>query len=157
MGSRNCQTELGEYTPDGIIHSDELPLVKPGMYNLCFIHVQTALMFGRAPKVVLWFKFLEAGLYETKIPRYYNALRLIGKPRKNGQFKVGRKSDLLREFCTVFPEYRPKRLDRIPLSMYEKVIVKGRVETVEINYKQQKIPEILQYSVVTELVEVVKI
>lgn len=146
--------KANEQCPDVLI-SGQMPLIKPGIYDLSFMHSQTGYMFGRAPKVMYWFKIISMGDYfDTKIPRYYNAKRLIGQPKKYGNFEVGVKSDLVREFFNLFPHYKCKRLDRLPTSMLEGVIVKGRVETVKKDYKQRKRHEILHYSIITELLEV---
>lgn len=136
---------------------DDLPLIKPDIYDMRFHFHQTSLMFGRAPKITLWFEIVEPGHFGTTLPRYYNAQKLIGKPRKKGAFKAGRRSDLLLEYCTVFSDYKPMRLDRIPLSKYSEVIVKGRVSTVTKNYKQRDIPKTLQYSIISEILRVKKL
>ena len=42
------------------------------------------------------------------------------------------------------------RLDRIPMSNFENVIIEGRVDTVK-RSRGKEIPKELQYSVITEL------
>ena len=90
--------------------------------------------------------------YGVQLDRWYNCKRLIGKPRKNGNFQVGRHSDFLREFLTLFPDV-VKRLDRISFKPYRCSVITGRIETVTHNAKQQPLPELMQYSIIRELLE----
>jgi hypothetical protein len=125
--------------------------VKPGVYQLRFDYYATAVMFGRAPKLVLWFTIIEPGPYFDlmKLPRFYNVRKLIGRPAKFGRFKVGFKSTFLRDYARLFRV--PARLDRIPMSEFGRRIIVGRVRTVTHGSNQLPIPEGLQYSVIEEL------
>lgn len=140
----------------------ESPFVGPGNYEFMYVKHETDLYFGRAPKLVMWFKIVSMGeCFETVLPRYYNVKQLIGPKGKNGKFKVGRQSDFLREFVTLFPDAvdsnpRKRRLDRLPMSGFKSVILQGHVSTVNRTAKQRAIPEALQYSVISELIRVVK-
>lgn len=130
-------------------------LIEPGEYELRFDHYETLMLFsGRAPKLVLWFTVISMGPYfdSVKVPRFYNVKRIIGRPARNGRFKVGFRSEFLREFCTLFPVKVPSRLDRFPMSMYENPIIVGRVRTVTTDYVQRDRPGALQYSVIDALV-----
>lgn len=126
-------------------------LVKPGIYELRFDHHETAVMFGRAPKLVLWFTIVSFGPYfdAVKLPRFYNVRRLIGRPSRNGRFKTGFKSNFLREYSRLFRA--PTRLDRISMSEFSRHIILGRVRTVTHGSNQAEIPDGLQYSVLEEL------
>jgi hypothetical protein len=127
-------------------------LVPPGDYELRFDYYETATMFGRAPKLVLWFTIISMGPYfdVAKLARYYNATRLIGKPQRNGRFKVGYKSDFLREYARLFRA--PSRLDRISMTEFTRHIIIGRARTVTQGSNQKHIPEGLRYSVLDELI-----
>jgi hypothetical protein len=140
----------------GALDGDRLPLILPGLYDFRFDYYETKVLFGRAPKLVLWFTVVTFGDYfdRVRLPRYYNLAKLIEKPRKWGRFKVGYKSDFLREYATLFTT--PPRLDRIPMTAFEKVTVTGKVRTVSTGSKQEVIPVGLQYSVIGQLVEVKK-
>jgi hypothetical protein len=128
-------------------------LVPAGEYQLAFDHHETAVMFGRAPKLVLWFRIVTMGdHFEKRVPRFYNVTRLIGRPCKHGRFKVGRSSAFLREYLRLF--HCTNRLDRIPMSRFEQHVIVGKVRTVRIGGDQKRIPETLQYSVIDELVRV---
>jgi hypothetical protein len=118
---------------------------------LSFDGYETRILFGRASKLILWFTIITFGPYFdlVKLPRYYNVTRIIGKQQRNGRFKVGFRSDFLREYGRLFRH--PTRLDRITMSPFERHIIIGRVRTVTVGHDQKKIPEFLQYSVLEEL------
>lgn len=142
-----------------IVHLDRLPAadneiiwVPDGDYSLRFTGWRTGLYFGKQPKVVLSFKITEFGEYfEWPLERFYNAKRLIGKPGKNGNFQVGRCSDLVRDFARVCPA-PIKRLDRIPMSLLHDIAIIGEVETVTKGHDQKEIPQSVQYSKIARLV-----
>ncbi len=140
-----------ETLPDVGIADELPPLVKPGSYDLAFIDYKTALMFaGRAAKLIMRFRIITFGEhFETELYRYYNVARIIGRPARNGKFKCSAKGDFLREFATLFTG-RITRLDRIPMSAFENVIIEGKVSTVT-HSRGKAIPELLQYSVISEL------
>jgi hypothetical protein len=140
----------------GVLDGDRPPLILPGVYDFRFDYYETKVLFGRAPKLVLWFTVVTFGDYfdRVRLPRYYNLTKLMEKPRKWGRFKVGYKSDFLREYATLFGS--PLRPDRIPMSVFERVIVSAKVRTVSMGSKQETIPAGLQYSVIDQLVEVKK-
>lgn len=127
-------------------------LVPPGVYELRFDWHETAVMFGRAPKLVLWFTIISFGPYFdiVKLPRFYNIRKVIGRPARNGRFKAGHKSNFCREYYRLFRP--PTRLDRIPMTPFERHIILGRVRTVTKGSDQKEIPDGLQYSVLEELV-----
>jgi hypothetical protein len=107
--------------PDAIIADDLPPLVKPGIYDLVFVDFRTAMMFmGKAPKLIMDFRIVSMGEYfGTILSRYYNVLRIIGKPEQHGRFKASRQGDFLREYMTLFTG-KLNRLDRIPMSYFER-------------------------------------
>jgi hypothetical protein len=117
-------------------------LVPPGEYELRFDYFETKIMFKRAAKLVLWFTVISVG-------PHYNVTRIIGKPQRNGRFKVGFRSDFLREYARLFRT--PTRLDRISMSEFTRHIIVGRVRTVTEGHDQKAIPEGLRYSVLQEL------
>lgn len=141
-------------TPDigyAAIEGERPALVPPGTYDVSFCGFSTFILFGRASKLNVQFKILTTGEhFEKRISRYYNVARLIGRPGPNGRFKCGFSSDFLREYAKLFPV--PNRLDRIPMSSYEKHIFIAKVRTVEKGSQQEAIPDSLRYSVISELI-----
>ena len=136
------------------IEGPELPLVKQQKYNLVFVSYETARLFsGKSLKLVLWFRIVSEGEYHgIVLPRYYNVKRIIGKPEKSGNFSVGRGSNFAREYVDLFGW--PKRLDRMPMTVFNNKIFTGKVKTTTNGYNQKKIHKSLQYSVISDLLEV---
>ena len=136
------------------VHGDELPLLKPGKYDLAFEGWQTRVYFRRSPKVALWFHIVDQGSnFGIRVPRYYNATRLKGRLGKNGAFVVAGNSDFAREYARLFNAKIPRR-DRRPMARFEKHIIVGRIRTVEHDSLGRRIPEPIRYSVVAELIRV---
>ena len=107
-----------------------MPTIPDGNYQLRFDYYETAIHFGKACKVILHFTVLDFGkFFETKLCRYYTVERLIGKPGRNGRFKIkGQTSCLITEFLNCHPDADiPKRLDRLPMSCWKGKIVMGFV------------------------------
>src|SRR6266478_334419 len=128
------------------IEGERPALLVPKVYDLRFSHYETARMFGKVQKLILWFTIAEAGdFFEMKVARYYNVTRIIGAPRREGGFKVAYNSNFLREYASLFG--MPSRLDRIPMSIFKGCFVKGKVKTVTTGRNQHEIPRELQYSV----------
>ena len=132
------------------IDGDRPALVLPGQYDVAFDRYYTWMMFGRAPKLTLCFRIMTMGEhFEKPIQRHYNVKKLIGRPATNGRFKVGFSCGFLREFATLFGT--PSRLDRIPMSNFEKHIFIAKVRTVSKGSGQREIPGGLHYSTIAEL------
>lgn len=134
----------------GEIDGEVPPLIPEGEYSLKFETWSTALMWGRQPKVVLSFTVTDYGPhFGTRLQRWYNVTRLIGKPGSRGRFKAGFSSEVLRELAACCrPASRP---DRVALSAYADRLVTGHVETVKRDSKQRAIPDSLWRSVIRSL------
>ena len=131
-------------------------LIPPGRYTLGFVDYRTAVYFQKAAKLVLTFRVLDAGEhFGTELDRFYNVQRLTTRPGKRGGFKIGPRSDFLREYCTLFPERCAKRLDRIPITEpFGGAYVVGDVQTVAKDYAQRAIPDPVRYSKIVALLKV---
>ena len=143
--------ESNDALPAATVIDDLPPLVKPGVYDLAFVSYSTAMMFqGKAPKLIMNFKIVSFGEYfEAELTRYYNIARIIGKPQQSGRFQCGKKGAFVREYMTLFTG-RVNRLDRIPMSAYQNVIIEGKVTSVT-RSQGKDIPKELQYSVISDL------
>lgn len=128
------------------------PLIPAGNYFLRFQGHETWLVFGREPKLALYFGVMDYGEYfETILPRFYRVKRLTGKAGKGGRFVPrGTSSNFVREFVEVAGA--PARWDRVPLSRLSDFLIKGRVGTVKSDGAGKAIPKALRYSVIRELV-----
>lgn len=153
--SNNNTDNIIPLTCEAQIVDDAYTLVEPGIYDLGFIRLETAFMFRHAPKVVLWFRIMTMGpAFCVEVPRFYNVKRIIGKPQKGGRFKVGRRSDFVREFTNLF-QIQGNRLDRIPVeSNFRNVFVSGELKTVTRDFQQRDLAEPIQYSVIKQLLKV---
>lgn len=127
-----------------------LPFVPPGEYEAYFDRWQTTALFGgRSKKVILWFALATPGVMGTRLPRYYNVKELKGRPRLNGQFKVGPKSNFARDYCRLLGP--PRRRGLFSVSRFENKIFRIKVRTVKKGADQTEIAQCLQYSVIGEL------
>ncbi len=139
---------------DFVIDQNLPPLIRPGNYKVMLDYYQTAIMFGKAPKLILHFKVTSFGEgFGSWIPRYYNVQKLIGKGKKNGRFKVSKSGDFLREYLSLFPA-RTKRLDRLPMTRFKNVIIEAEIVTVK-ESRGRSLPEPLRYSKIGKLLRVI--
>jgi len=102
----------------------------------------------------LIFKIVNFGEhFGVELQRWYNVdLPRHQRTGRNGPFKAGWSSDLVREYVSLIGLV--KRNDRIALSKYADVIVNAEVETVSSTSKQEELPAALHYSVVRKLLSV---
>jgi len=129
-------------------------LVPPQNYNVTLHSFRTVRMF-KAPKLELVFRIVSYGdAFGKTVSRYYNVDAIIGKPQDRGRFKVSRNRDFTREYYTLF-DYGGKRLDRLPMSLFEGVIIEAQVVTVK-ESRGAVIPKPLRYSKIAKLNRVVE-
>ena len=128
----------------------DFPLIPSGKYLAGFHRIETVMMFGRQPKVVLTFRIADGEHMGVEIKRYYNAQQLIGKPGVRGKFRVGRSSDYL--FDLVRLHGPPSRLDRLPARVWNGVYT-IKVRTVTQRSGGERLPEALRYSVIDKILK----
>lgn len=139
---------------DFLIDQNLPPLIASGKYAVMLDNYQTAIMFGKAPKLILNFKVTSFGeAFGSSIPRYYNVQKLIGKAQKHGRFKVSKSGDFLREYLSLFPE-PANRLDRLPMSRFKNVTIEAEIVTVK-ESRGRSLPEPLRYSKIGKLLRVI--
>ena len=139
---------------DFLIDQNLPPLIASGKYAVMLDHYQTAIMFGKAPKLILHFKVTSYGEgFGSSIPRYYNVQKLIGKAQKHGRFKVSKSGDFLREYLSLFPE-PANRLDRLSMSRFKNVTIEAEIVTVK-ESRGRSLPEPLRYSKIEKLLRVI--
>ena len=140
---------------DLVLEDRPRPLIPEGEYRVIYVGHETARVFA-TPKVFLHFRIIEPGPYfETELFRAYRVKDYIGKPRKNGAFKLGHRSELFVTLCHLY-ERRDKALrpDRVSLAGLKNVVVCASVRTVTKDYKQRPLPACLFYSTLAELKEI---
>lgn len=144
---------------DGDIEGTAWPLIPNGIYLAQYVkHVCIEMAcFKGAPKVFVQFRIVDPGEHFGKI--LYRAYRVkairsdgrkSGSPIVGGRFIVGRRSELLKDYCQAM-ETR-SRPDRISLRALKHLIVKIRTRTVIRDGKQKSLPPALHYSVVDEII-----
>jgi hypothetical protein len=128
---------------------DGRPLLPDGKYEAAYLGHETAFVFQNA-KVFLRFCIVTPGDYfGMEVFRAYRANRLVGKPCKNGKFKLRRGSDLFTDVARLLNvKARPDRISLQSLKG-ETWVIKTR--TVVADYKQRPLPEWARYSVVDEI------
>lgn len=136
---------------DALVVDDLYVDIPSDRYEAKYLHYETLSIF-KSPKVVLWMEITSFGReFGVTVPKFYNARRLRGKPGKSGKFSVGRRSNLMMDFCSLFPEYGGRRMDRLPMSYFKDQIFNIKVKTVTKNFQQKSIPTALQYSVIESI------
>ena len=126
----------------------ELPWVPPGEYEARYRNHDTFEVF-RSDKLCVFFTISDLGEgFGLTVPRFWNVTLT-----RHG-FTAGTRSQLLREFCRLFPDWHPQRSDRVPISYFKGKAVRIRVQTVDTDRKQNPIPKQLHYSKVAKILEV---
>lgn len=135
-------------------NSDYGVLIPAGEYQLKLVDHYTAIKFS-SPRLILVFQVIDFGEHHgCQLERFFYVRDLKGKPRRKGACWHKARGDFMIEYCTVLPDARKPRLDRVPIEpLYNHVII-GRVATVKHNNQQKKLPEQLWYSKVAELLRV---
>ncbi|XOV81653.1 MAG: hypothetical protein ACFHXK_12305 [bacterium] len=132
----------GELIDDGAIPEGE--------YELAYVDYRTQVAWG-VPRVVVRFVVAQHGKhYGHELERWYRVARLKKKAKKFGDFTVGTRSALYREYVGLFGGARP---DRISFSALKDKLVIGKVRTVKLDQRQRPLPEEAQYSTIDELVK----
>ena len=102
---------------------DDSPLIPEGKYEMSYVSHATWRFMGKQPKVVIYFSIVDPGYIGVIVPAYYNVISTTGKPGKNGRFKTAKKSNLVRDYYSIFPNESLSRFDRLPLTNLKNVIV----------------------------------
>ena len=157
--SSKCNTKNPSTKPrevrldDVLVDGPVWPLIPDGRYLTKYTHHDTARVFNTA-KVFMHFEIVEPGPYfGVRLMRAYRASGLIGKPGRNGRFRLKRRSELFLDLCRL-DERRKRRPDRVSLRDFKDVVLWVTTRTVVRDYKQRPLPEVLRYSVIDELKEI---
>ena len=135
---------------DGDVDGGLPPLLPPGIYTLRLTYWTTYLLYGRLPKLAIWFQVMDQGShFETEVPRHYNITRMVGHAGRSGRFKAPATGDLARDYARLLA--LPARFDRFNLEQLKRHLIVGKVETVTGQQARQLAPAV-HYSIVRELV-----
>jgi len=121
------------------------PQMPEGDYLASCLWHETAI-FATTPKVYIWFQIVDGKFTGTQLYAAYRVTKIKGKSKKGGAFELRHSSALYRELVMLFgPSKRP---DRVSLRKLRNCVLRISVRTVTKDYRQKKLPEVLQYSVV---------
>ena len=123
-----------------------------GEYEAAFFDFETRMLFGRQPKLYIWFKLLCPGAVGILLPRYYNVLSISGHPRRGGKFKAGMKGNFVREYARLFS--RIPDLNGNWSRPFKNTTCRVRLETCRKSFEQEDLPGPVQYSYVAKIVAV---
>lgn len=135
---------------DAELIGEDKPILPDGKYEASYLGHETAFVFQNA-KVFLRFRIVTPGDHFGKeVFRAYRATKLVGKPSKNGKFKLRRGSELFIDVARLLDfKARP---DRISLHSLKHQVWLIKTRTVVADYKQRQLPEWARYSVVGEII-----
>ena len=128
----------------------ERSLIPEGEYNAVYVkHSTSDGSYGA--KVKITFRIVSHGaFFEKEINAWYNLKATGKKVGKQGKIKLSSHSKLTYELLNALQiRHRVDRLSPVLLKGHIAVI---RVRTVKTNSRQKKLPEVLQYSTVDEIV-----
>ena len=130
---------------------DEIPpLIPEGEYLITYKYHETATVFTTS-KVFAYFDIVEQGPHlGIRLYRPFRVRELIGKPRKNGRFKLGKRHELFLELCRLDERGIRLRPDRLSLHVLKNTVIRATIRTVTTDYKQRPLPKRLRYSVIGE-------
>jgi hypothetical protein len=135
---------------DIVVESLDTSLIPEGQYKVAYQYHETKVVFN-TPKVFVNFIVVDLGPYHgLKLFRAFRVNELIGKPSRNGRFKLKKRSDLLLMLCHLYENQRI-RPDRISLRDLKGLVLNVMVRTVTKDYRQKTLPEILKYSVIGDV------
>ena len=128
------------------------PDVPEGIYTVKFTGYETGQSWN-CKKVNVYFAIVEGEYAGIPLARYYNATRLYEPIGPNGDFEVGDRGDLVKEFRTLLPDVRS--ISKIDLDLYKDKLIRVQVVTVNKTGLGEELSESNQYSIIRKLLEIV--
>ena len=128
------------------------PEIPEGIYTVRYTGYETGHSWN-STKVVLKFAVVEGEYSGTPLTRYYNAKRLFDPIGPDGDFEVGDRGHLVKEFRTLFPDIRS--ISEIDPDAYKGKLIRVRVESTNKTGTGEELSESNQYSVIRKLIEIV--
>ena len=128
------------------------PSIPDGEYLVKYCGYETGKSWNSC-KVMAKFAVVEGEYEGIPLTRYYNA-RSLGEPHGlNGEFEVGDRSWLVKEYRTLLPEI--PSISEIDLEHYRDKLIRVQVETTNSTGTGEKLSDSNQYSVIRRLIEIV--
>lgn len=128
------------------------PHVPDGNYIVKYCGYETGQSWNNK-KVIVNFGIVEGEYAGIPLTRYYNAKR-IGEPvGADGDFDVGDRSYLVKEYRSLFPDI--PSISEIDLNRYNDKLIRVKVVTTKETGKREELAKSNQYSVIGKLLEIV--
>lgn len=127
------------------------PGVPEGIYTVKYTGYETGRSWN-SDKVILHFCIVEGEKSGVPVSRYYNAKRLFDPIGPDGDFEVGDRSYLVKEFRALFPDIRS--ISAIDPDTYRGKLIRVQVESTKRTGTGEELPESNQYSVIRKLIEI---
>ncbi len=113
---------------DVLVDRCKWPLLPEGEYLMAYTHHETAVVF-KTPKVFVHLRITEPGPHlNQRLYAPYRVTELIGRPGKNGRFKLRHRSELYLTLCWLY-EARRLRPDRVSLRDLKRLLPGENVKT----------------------------
>lgn len=128
------------------------PQVPEGTYTVKYCGYETGQSWN-SKKVKVIFAIVEGEYAGVPLIRYYNAKHLGEPIGPNGDFDVGDRCHLVKEFRSLLPDIRS--ISEIDLDLYKDRLIRVQVETVNKTGLSEELLESNQYSVIRKLLEVI--
>jgi hypothetical protein len=128
------------------------PDIPEGQYIVKYLGYETGQSWN-SKKIKVNFSVVEGDYAGTPLSRYYNAKNLHDPLGKSGDFDVGDRSHLVKEYRSLFPDIRSE--SQIDLNLYKDKSIRAQVESVNKTGTGEQLSGSNQYSVIRKLIEVV--
>lgn len=128
------------------------PDIPEGVYTVRYTGYETGHSWN-STKVILNFGVVEGEYSGIPLTRYYNAKRLFDPIGPDGDFEVGDRSHLVKEFRTLFPDIRS--VSEIDPDAYKDKLIRVQVELTSKTGTGEELLASNQYSVIRKLIEIV--
>ena len=128
------------------------PEIPEGSYVVRYCGYETGVSWN-CKKVMANFAVVEGGYAGTPLIRYYNAKQVSEPIGPNGDFEVGDRSYLVKEFRALLPEVQS--ISEIDLDLYKNKLIRAQVKTTNKTGTGEDLSGSNQYSVIRKLVEII--
>ena len=128
------------------------PEIPEGTYTVRYCGYETGQSWN-SQKVKVNFAIVKGEFEGIPLARYYNAVHLYDPLGPGGDFDVGDRSFLVKEFRTLLPE--AQSMGEVDLDNYKDKLIRVQVETVNKTGVGEVLSQSNQYSIIRKLVEII--
>ena len=128
------------------------PEIPPGEYLVRYCGYETGRSWN-SKKVKVNFAVVDGEYEGIPLARYYNARNLSDPVGPNGDFEIGDRCHLLKEYRALLPNVRST--SQIDLDHYKGKLIRAKVRTVNESGNGETLGDNNQYSVIDRLIEII--